>query len=94
MQRAASPNAKVVPVRALAKSDYLLGAAEETRLGALSFRWLGDDGFPGDPYRVAALIEPRRLLQVAERILRNEDTDEGRLRVASCASVVPAPTLP
>jgi serine/threonine-protein kinase HipA len=30
-------------VRTLAESDYLLGVADETRLGALRFRWLGDE---------------------------------------------------
>jgi serine/threonine-protein kinase HipA len=32
-------------VRTLAESDYLLGVADETRLGALRFRWAGDDAF-------------------------------------------------
>src|SRR5579859_7410914 len=32
-------------VRTLTESDYLLGVADETRLGALRFRWAGDDMF-------------------------------------------------
>lgn len=32
-------------VRTLAESDYLLGVADETRLGAVRFRWVGDETF-------------------------------------------------
>ena len=64
-------------VRTLAESDYLLGVADETRLGALRFRWVGDEAFQA-PIRagVPALIELGRLLQITERILRDEETDE------------------
>ena len=64
-------------VRTLAESDYLLGVADETRLGALRFRWAGEDVFQA-PIRagVPVLIELGRLLQVTERILRDEETDE------------------
>ena len=64
-------------VRTLAESDYLLGVLDETRLGALRFRWEGDDIFQA-PARngVPALIELGRLLQVTERILRDEETEE------------------
>lgn len=64
-------------VRTLAESDYLLGVADETRLGALRFRWVGEDAFQA-PVRagVPALIELGRLLQITERILRDEETDE------------------
>ena len=64
-------------VRTLGESDYLLGVADETRLGALRFRHAGDDVFQA-PLRdgVPALIELGRLLQVTERILRDEETDE------------------
>ena len=64
-------------VRTLAESDYLLGVLDETRLGALRFRWEGDDIFQA-PTRngVPALIELRRLLQITERILRDEETEE------------------
>ena len=64
-------------VRTLAESDYLLGVADETRLGSLRFRLLGDEAFQA-PTRVdvPALIELGRLLQITERILRDEETDE------------------
>lgn len=64
-------------IRTLTETDYLLGVADETRLGALRFRRLDDDVFQA-PVRagIPALIELGRLLQVTERILRNEETDE------------------
>ena len=64
-------------VRTLAESDYLLGVADETRLGALRFRRVGEDVFQA-PLRagVPALIELERLLRVTERIFRDEETDE------------------
>jgi serine/threonine-protein kinase HipA len=64
-------------VRTLAESAYLLGVADETRLGALRFRWAGEDVFQA-PLRagVPAVIELGRLLAVTERILRDEETDE------------------
>src|SRR6202166_3954115 len=64
-------------VRTLVESDYILGVADETRLGALRFRKVGSNAFQA-PIRagVPALIELGRLLQVTERILRDEETDE------------------
>lgn len=64
-------------VRTLSESDYLLGVGDETRLGALRFRWAGDEVFQA-PIRdgVPALFELGRLLQITERILRDEETDE------------------
>jgi len=64
-------------VHTLTESDYLLGVSDETRLGALRFRWVGDEAFQA-PRRsgVPALIELGRLLQSTERILRDEETDE------------------
>ncbi|MDX8483030.1 HipA domain-containing protein [Mesorhizobium sp. VK24D] len=64
-------------VRTLMESDYLLGVADETRLGALRFRWLDDDVYQA-PIRegVPALIELGRLLKITERILRDEETEE------------------
>jgi serine/threonine-protein kinase HipA len=63
-------------VRTLTESDYLLGVADETRLGALRFRRVGEKIFQA-PTRtgVPALIELGRLLQITERILRDEETD-------------------
>ena len=64
-------------VRTLLESDYLLGVADETRLGALRFRWAGDDAFQARiGVGVPALIQLGRLLQITERILRDEETDE------------------
>ena len=64
-------------VRTLAESDYLLGVADETRLGALRFRRTGEHVFQA-PIRegVPALVDLGRLLAVTERILRDEETDE------------------
>ncbi len=64
-------------VRTLGELDYLLGVADETRLGALRFRWSGEDEFQTPVSAgVPALIELGRLLQITERILRDEETDE------------------
>jgi serine/threonine-protein kinase HipA len=64
-------------VRTLLESDYLLGVADETRLGALRFRKVGDEDFQA-PTRagVPPLIELGPLLRVTERVLRDEETDE------------------
>lgn len=64
-------------VRTLTESDYLLGVADLTRLGALRFRRQGEEEFQA-PARdgVPALIDLGRLLQITERILRDEETDE------------------
>lgn len=64
-------------VRTLAESDYLLGVSDETRLGALRFRGEGEEVFQ-KPLRtgVPAVIELGRLLQITERLLRDEETEE------------------
>lgn len=64
-------------VRTLGELHYLLGVADETRLGALRFRWRGEEVFqaPVDE-GVPALIELGRLLQITERIERDEETDD------------------
>ncbi len=65
------------PVRALAEADYLLGVSDDVRLGALRFRWSGDPTFQAPPRAgVPALVELGRLLQITDRILRDEETDE------------------
>lgn len=65
------------PVRTLTESDYLLGVSDETRLGALRFRWVGETAFQAPPrVGVPALIDLGRLLQITERVLRDEETDE------------------
>lgn len=63
--------------RTLFETDYLLGVADETRLGALRFRFTGDAIFqaPTDS-GVPKLIELGRLLGVTERILCDQETDD------------------
>lgn len=64
-------------VRTLAESAYLLGVSDETRLGALRFRWVGEEVFQAPAHAgVPAQIELGRLLQITERILREEETEE------------------
>jgi len=64
-------------VRTLGELHYLLGVADETRLGALRFRWRGEEVFQAPVHDgIPALIELRRLLQITERIERDEETDE------------------
>jgi len=64
-------------VRTLGELHYLLGVADVTRLGALRFRWRGEEVFQS-PVRdgVPALIELGRLLQITERIERDEETED------------------
>lgn len=65
------------PVRTPMEADYLLGVSDVSRLGALRFRRTGEEQFqsPTDA-GVPGMIELGRLLQVTERILRDEETDE------------------
>lgn len=64
-------------VRTLLESDYLLGVSDETRLGALRFRWQGDRVFQAPSSTgIPVLAELARFLEVTERVLRDEDTDE------------------
>jgi serine/threonine-protein kinase HipA len=59
------------------ESDYLLGVSDISRLGALRFRRAGEQEFQSPASAgVPGLIELGRLLQVTERILRDEETDE------------------
>lgn len=79
MQRAERRRAAIEgrSVRTLMESDYLLGVADQTRLGALRFRDVGGDDFLARPNAgVPALLALGRLLQATERILRDEETDE------------------
>jgi serine/threonine-protein kinase HipA len=64
-------------VRTLLEVDYLLGVTDVSRLGALRFRKAGEDAFQSPTsVGVPGLIELGRLLQVTERILRDQETDE------------------
>lgn len=65
------------PVRTLMETDYLLGVADETRIGALRFRPAGGEDFLARPRSgVPPLVKLGALLDSTERILRDEETDE------------------
>jgi serine/threonine-protein kinase HipA len=63
-------------VRTLGELDYLLGVSDETRLGAMRFRWAGESAFQAPNRGVPPVVELGRLMQVTERILRDEESDE------------------
>jgi len=64
-------------VRTLMEIDYLLGVSDISRPGALRFRRTGEEQFQSPTAAgVPAMIELGRLLQITERILRDEETDE------------------
>lgn len=64
-------------VRTLGELHYLLGVADVTRLGALRFRWRGEEIFQSPVHNgVPALIDLGRLLQITERIERDEETED------------------
>ena len=64
-------------VRTLQELDYLLGVSDVSRLGALRFRNSGEEVFQSPTaVGVPGLVDLGRLLQVTDRILRNEETDE------------------
>jgi serine/threonine-protein kinase HipA len=64
-------------VRSLQELDYLLGVSDVSRLGALRFRHVGEEMFQSPTsIGVPGLVELGRLLQITERILRDEETDE------------------
>ena len=69
-------------VRTLTESSYLLGVADETRLGALRFRRVGEEPFQAATDNgVPALVALGKLLQITERIMRDEETDEELLLI-------------
>jgi serine/threonine-protein kinase HipA len=69
-------------VRTLQEIDYLLAVSDVSRLGALRFRHSGDEVFQAPTSAaVPGLIELSRLLQVTDRILRDEETDEDLLLI-------------
>ena len=64
-------------VRTLQELDYLLVVSDVSRLGALRFRNVGEEAFQSPTSAaVPSLIELGRLLQITDRILRDEETDE------------------
>jgi serine/threonine-protein kinase HipA len=78
MQRAERRNAEREGrrVRTLGELDYLLGVSDETRLGAMRFRVAGTETFQAPDRHVPPVVELGRLLQVTERIFRDEESDE------------------
>lgn len=65
------------PVRTLQDIDYLLGVSDISRLGALRFRPEGGETFVSERGQgVPGALELGRLLQVTERIGRDEETEE------------------
>lgn len=79
MQRAERRSAarEARAVRTLPESAYLLGVADEMRLGALRFRWSGQPDFLAPlGTGVPAIVDLGRLLDISERILRDEETDD------------------
>lgn len=70
------------PLRALHESDYLLGVSDETRLGALRFRFAGDEEFQApQTFGVPTTVALGELLLASQRILRGEETDEDLLLI-------------
>lgn len=64
-------------VRTLQELDYLLGVSDVSRLGALRFRHEGEEIFQSPTSSgVPGIVELGRLLQVTDRISREEETDE------------------
>lgn len=64
-------------VRTLQELDYLLGVSDISRVGALRFRNVGEEIFQSPTsVGVPGVVELGRLLQVTERVLRDEETDE------------------
>lgn len=64
-------------VRTLQDADYLLGVEDVSRLGALRFRYAGDEVFQASRQQgVPGMVALGRLLGVTERILRDEETEE------------------
>lgn len=69
-------------VRTLHKADFLLGVSDITRLGALRFRWQGDEMFQAPQHHgVPTMLALGKLLGASERIVRGDETDEDLLMV-------------
>jgi serine/threonine-protein kinase HipA len=65
------------PVRTLQDVDYLLGVSDVSRLGALRFRLDGGEAFLSERGQgVPGALELGRLLQITERIDRDEESEE------------------
>lgn len=70
------------PVRTLEDVDYLLGVSDVSRLGALRFRLSGGEAFLSERGQgVPGALELGRLLQITERIGRDEESEEDLQRI-------------
>jgi len=70
------------PPRTLHETDYLLGVSDETRLGALRFRYEEDEEFQAPQVRgVPTTMALGDLLQASQRVLRGDETDEDLLLI-------------
>lgn len=70
------------PVRTLQDVDYLLGVSDVSRLGALRFRLAGGEAFLSERGQgVPGALELGRLLQITERIGRDEESEEDLQRI-------------
>jgi len=68
--------------RTLMETDYLLGVADISRLGALRFRRVGEEEFQAPNARgVPGLVSLGDLLAATERTLRDEETDDDLLMI-------------
>ncbi len=64
-------------VRTLHETDFLLGVSDLTRLGALRFRWQGEEVFQAPQSRgVPDMLALGDLLGASQRIVRGDETDE------------------
>lgn len=62
--------------RTLLESDFVLGVADVSRLGALRFKLPGDNAFQSPRGEgVPSMVKLGDLLRITERVLRNEETD-------------------
>jgi serine/threonine-protein kinase HipA len=79
-RRAAEREGRVV--RAFQEIDFLLGVSDETRLGALRFRWQGKEIFQAPQnIGVPGTVALGQLLRASERIIRGEESDEDLLLI-------------
>lgn len=62
--------------RQLLEIDYLLGHADLTRQGALRFKTEPDGLFLAEDAQIPPLVDLARLLQAADRVLQDNETDE------------------
>jgi serine/threonine-protein kinase HipA len=79
MQRAERRTAKNEkrPVRPFNELDYLLDVTDTARMGALRFRRQGEREFQAASREgIPSLVDLGRLLQITERLLRDEETEE------------------